>query len=320
MECIEKPSVPPTLETADAPITFKPYQNEKVTISGTNMLTPGENGVGQWQPYDLADGKSIYKIQLPDSWDRGAGNNQIFVNGQVMMEARWPNVPDGIKLDRDDYAISTGGSLGTKRSNDLYNATYQHSGIKNFWKDGYIGFNPGMEWLGRSSKVFNASDGKVNFEIKVWSNHSSGDAGPYTPREDDPFFLWGKLEALDQEEEWFLDGDGKYGPANTLYLWIPGGNPANQSVEMKAKPEVMFDFADQSYIHLKNLNFFAGKVRSYGKSKELMVDKVTSEYGLHSLTGGEEQPLSYLAATIKCSTQRFLTLQLKAYRWKETIT
>ena len=272
--------------TADASITFTAYKDEKVLISNTKLITPGENGVGQWQPHKLPNGKSIYKIQLPSEWDRGAGNNQIFVNGQAMIEARWPNVPDSIKLDRDDYAISTGGSLGAKRSNGLYNATYQHSGIENFWKGGYIGFNPGMEWIGRSSKVLGASDGKVNFEIKVWSNHSSGDAGPYTPREDDPFYLWGKLEALDTQKEWFLDGDGKYGSANTLYLWAPDGNPGDQTVEIKAKPEVMFDLADQSYIHLKNLNFFAGKVRSYGKSKGVMVDKVTSEYGLHSLTGG----------------------------------
>ena len=273
--------------TADAPITFTAYKDEKVVIRNTTVVTPGENGVGQWQPHKLSNGKSIYKIQLPENWDRGVGNNQVFVNGQAMIEARWPNVPDGIKLDRDDYAISTGGSLGAKRSNGKFNATYEHRNIDSFWKGGYIGFNPGREWIGQWSKVLGASDGKVNFEAKLQSNQNTED-DPYTPEKDDPFYLWGKLEALDTQKEWFFDSDGKYGSAKTLYLWVPDGNPANQTVEIKAKPFILFDFADHSHIHVKNIDFFAGKVRSYGDNKGLVLEKVNSQYGIHSLTGGGE--------------------------------
>ena len=268
--------------TADAPITFKPYQNEKVTISGTRELTPGENGVGQWQSHKLSNGKSIHKIQLPDNWDRGLGRNQIFVDDQVMMEARWPNVPDSIKLDRDDYAISTGGSLGSKRSNGMYNASYNHPDLKSYWKGGYIGFNPGMEWRGKTSKILNATDSKVDFEVDIWSTKTE----PYSPEKNDPFFLWGKLEALDAEEEWFLDRDGEYGPANILYLWSPGGTPMKQTIELKAK-QVIFDFADRSHINVKNINFFAGQVRSYSNSEGLVLEEITSEYGIHALQGGE---------------------------------
>ena len=58
-------------------ITFQNYNGESVTVSGADQL-------GNWSNY----GNSIY--QAPMSWDLGEGNNQVFVNGTMVNEARWP--------------------------------------------------------------------------------------------------------------------------------------------------------------------------------------------------------------------------------------
>src|SRR5688500_6549603 len=66
---------PPRSGTAAAPITFQAYPGEQVTVSGADV-------VGGWS----AHGGFVYKAR--QSWDLGFGNNQVFVDGRMMIEAR----------------------------------------------------------------------------------------------------------------------------------------------------------------------------------------------------------------------------------------
>lgn len=69
----------PRSGTADKPITLKPYGNERVTMSGCEPVTG-------WTRHT----NNIWKATMP--WTLGLGRNQVFCNGQVMSEARYPNV------------------------------------------------------------------------------------------------------------------------------------------------------------------------------------------------------------------------------------
>ena len=63
----------------DAPIIFTAYREERVVISGADVVT-------NWSPYS----GHIYKA--PMAWDLGMGNNQVFVDGQMMFQARFPHM------------------------------------------------------------------------------------------------------------------------------------------------------------------------------------------------------------------------------------
>src|SRR4051812_40928693 len=63
-----------------APITFQPYNDEAVTVSGADQIA-----ANSWAIHS----GNIYKTVL--NWDMGEGANQIFLDGQMMTEARWPN-------------------------------------------------------------------------------------------------------------------------------------------------------------------------------------------------------------------------------------
>jgi hypothetical protein len=65
---------------ATQPITFRPYNDETVTISGADVIPSGA--------WTLTNG-NVY--QTPMSWDLGEGANQVFLDGQMIIEARWPN-------------------------------------------------------------------------------------------------------------------------------------------------------------------------------------------------------------------------------------
>jgi hypothetical protein len=66
--------------TQMAPITFQPYNGESVTISGADLIP-----ASAW----TLSGGSIWQATV--SWDLGEGNNQVFLDGKMMIEARWPN-------------------------------------------------------------------------------------------------------------------------------------------------------------------------------------------------------------------------------------
>ncbi len=61
-------------------ITFMPFNGEAVTVSGANVIP-----ATSW----TLSGGSIYKA--PVSSNSSSSFNQVFVDGQMMIEARWPN-------------------------------------------------------------------------------------------------------------------------------------------------------------------------------------------------------------------------------------
>jgi hypothetical protein len=143
--------------------------------------------------------------------------NQVFVDGKMMMEARWPNLADSDDLlNRADFRpiakdAWTAGAGGT--------AILRDSGIPEIpggWAGGtiwYIGW-----YQPQSSTIAASSAGQIEFPSKA----------PEKFR--DSYYLTGKLGALDAEKEWFYDG-------TKLYLWAPGGGPpANVEVKRGTMP------------------------------------------------------------------------------------
>lgn len=74
--------------------------------------------------------------------------------------------------------------------------------------------------------------------------------------DDDRYYLFGKLEALDAPGEWFLDRE-----KNILYFWPPDNkNPENHLIEAKSR-DYGFDLHDKNYIEIVGFNFMASTVR-----------------------------------------------------------
>ena len=84
--------------TAAHPITFRPHENEAVVLTGLDLVIPGANGAGTWQP----DTGEAWKIQLNSAYgsdsgwekDRLAGN-QVWLDGRAMpMRSRQTELRD----------------------------------------------------------------------------------------------------------------------------------------------------------------------------------------------------------------------------------
>ncbi|TAG99978.1 MAG: DUF1565 domain-containing protein [Sphingobacteriales bacterium] len=74
--------IPAGSGTAGNPITYQPYNNETVIISGADVI-------GGWSVHS----GNIYKAAMPSTFlDRSHNqDDQIFIDGKMMFCAKWPN-------------------------------------------------------------------------------------------------------------------------------------------------------------------------------------------------------------------------------------
>ena len=166
-----------------APIIYAPYPGEQVLLSGGSRLSP------KWTPY--RDG--IMKTSVPS----GTTTDQLFVNGQVQILARYPNydanaqylngyAPDAISLERAQRWADPRGA-------------YIHALHQYLWGD--------MHYVitGKSA------DGNVSYE-GGWQNNRP------KPMHAQYRFVENVFEELDSPGEWYLDQ-----AKSTLYFYPPAG-------------------------------------------------------------------------------------------------
>jgi hypothetical protein len=241
--------------TAEAPITFAAYNNENVTISGTEP-------VEGW----TIDRNSVYRSQvnLPVNGysDINFFANQLFVNREMMPEARFPNMDE---KQRDFLRPSLIGG-GVKSQGGLL-ASIENKEIPNLsegWTGAKVWTN---EWYTtRTGTITGGTVEKLTAQMSA-----SWDRGGFW------FYLFGKLELLDSPGEWFYDYKSRI-----LYLWSPDSKlPRN--VEVKQR-NFAFDLSDRSYISLRNLNLFANTITTSDRSINIVIHGIRAKYVSHHMT------------------------------------
>jgi len=262
--------------SASSPITYQSYNNEPVTVSGADRLS-GFTSVGG----------GIYKASMP--WTLGAGNNQVFVNGGMINEARWPNQSLD-SISRPITATFDSATYTTNTTTGLTNATITDAGLTQpagFWVGSTLHAAMGNSTVVVSGTVTSSQPGKL--VISYYANSSTG-----YPEAGDQFHLTGgKLVTLDSTNEWFRDTTGN------LYARVTGDvDPDSTTVEVKRRQNT-FDLSGKSYITVRNLRTFAGTIVTSDSSSHIVLNQITAMYVSHfSLT----DPKKYGGNTTGAST------------------
>ncbi|NOX56097.1 MAG: hypothetical protein GXP27_16980, partial [Planctomycetes bacterium] len=211
----------------DAPIRFTAYPGEIVVLDGTEPIE------GRWTRYKAA----IYKTRTHRRFE------QLFVDGRMMLEARWPNTTFEKLLTRDGWASAGPGSTYQKLRDPELAAT----GID--WTGATAVLNVAHQFWTWSRPVLNHRRGGDTFEYRIKMNPFHSQRKGWW--DDDFYYLIGKLEALDHPTEWYLAQTG------TLYLWPPDGrNPSGRDVRAKAR-DYGFRGANLRHVQLSGFHFFA---------------------------------------------------------------
>ncbi|MCU0772543.1 MAG: fibronectin type III domain-containing protein [Verrucomicrobia bacterium] len=245
-------------------ITFQPYNNEEVTVTGADVVS------GTW----VAHSGNIWKIDVPldNSTDVNGnkvetdGDYQLFVNGWMAAEARWPN---NNGYDPSFPNRATAGSL-TYGTDSAGTASIYYPSNPSWAAGAKINFWPGVSYFLRTGTVTTRSSNYLNV-----SYTSLGDPA-YSAKSGDPFFLWGKLEALDAPGEFFLDRNVT---PYKLYLWAPqDANPNQLTVELKRR-RYAFDLTSRHFITVRGFRLVGANAYVY--SNGALLDGLKVLYASH---------------------------------------
>jgi hypothetical protein len=235
--------------TTDAHITFAAYQGECVTVNGADVLT------ATWKPYQ----GSIYAA------DTSLRFIQLFANGQMLNEARWPNA------DPDDLVHMSLAKAGPNTTETTLEGPTLPAGD---WTGAYVFSIPGQRWKSYTRKIEGYDQVK---KVASWSlpMRETPAEPALAPRARDTYYVFGSLLALDSAGEWFQDpATGK------VYLWAPGSvDPGTLKIEVKQR-DYGFNLGARSYIDITGVRLFATSIRMLGAS-HCVVDGVHARYVSH---------------------------------------
>ena len=235
--------IPTNSGTSANPIRFYAYNNETVTVSGADVLT------STWTVHS----GSIYKAPTSLNFI------QLFVDGRMMNEARWPNAVVDDLLHMPRATPDTGSNISTIVDSELPAGDWNNANVQLMF--GYSGY---------VKKV-------VNYQAGNRFNFDSADTGGNGPQAGtSKYYMFGKLIALDTATEWYLDN-----VSHIVYLWTSNNlSPSQHTVEIKQR-DYAFNLSNRSYIEVKGFNIFASAV-NMANSQHCTIDSCNMKYGDHN--------------------------------------
>lgn len=182
-------------------ITFGAYG------TGDNPILAGSVNITGWKPTTSPGlNAKIYEADVSALPLTDKGIQHLFVNGNLMTIARYPNVD----TPADKNWLKVGASASTDAFTDPALVTYGKP--DGYWKGATLRIR-GYSWTYTALPItgYNAANGKITAK-------GLGDQLPEWG-----YFLDGKLEELDNPGEWYYDADAK-----KVYLYPPHSNDPNQ--------------------------------------------------------------------------------------------
>lgn len=243
---------------------------EKVVLQGSRHFSPGQDGFGDWEVHR----DSIFKISVPSERVMDELGNFLFVNGEPMQLARFPNsfsffVPDREEMVWSEEVHQMDEGLVAYTANEL--AGYEADA----WTDAAMWFFSGYGWWGSFRRIAGSEPGKLIFTPPV-SEFAQ-------PDRDDPFILFDHLSALDEPGEWFLDTRGNSGPKNTLYVWMPdGSDPRDHVFELRHLVHGIY-VDSAKHVRFENLNLVAAQIYSGPHASHIHFSGINSKFGQTNL-------------------------------------
>lgn len=209
---------------ADKPIVFRASKRAPVIVSGAEPVSNWARRSGR-----------IYSAPL--NW----APEQVFMDGQMMNLACWPNAP----LDpmRPTWATA-GAGTGLNALVDPNLPQLDLTGAM-------LRILPGEHWVSwtRPVKAQDRTAHMLTFESN-W-----GQDWAHAVREGSRYVLFGSPTLLDAPGEWYFDA-----AANALSLWMPDGDdPSQHRVEAKRR-DLAFDLSGREHIRLEGFRMLAATI------------------------------------------------------------
>lgn len=231
--------------TAQAPVVYRPYQQESVTISGADVVrnwTRSENGA--------------YQAALPADFFRSAMNqsDQVFVDGRMVPLARWPNTSGGLSRPAKSTITNFIGKTRDKVTN-WTTAVFEDANLAPAPDGAYVGaeivIQPNKDaWSWTVSGTVVAHTGRQLTIRSRSDNGQDGNQARYAVGS--RYYLHNLRRLLDANGEWFHDNK-----AGKLILRAPDGGDPNLHVVEAKRRDYAFNLDSKSYVTVQGFHLFA---------------------------------------------------------------
>ena len=244
--------VPPNSGAAGAPITFRAYNGESVTVNGADVV----NG---WTAY----AGNVYAAPLAGAFFTSAVNqsDQVFVDGQMLNLARWPNTAYNSVANPAAVSYPVKSTITAFISKNRDNSTnwttveFEDTALTPAVNGYYVGAEVVVQpnangWSWTLSGTVVAQTGT---HLTIQSRNDSGqDGNSAVYAVGSRYYLHNQAQLLDTAGEWYHDK-----AAGRLLLWTPDSDsPSLHTVEAKRR-DYCFDLSNRAYITLQGVNQFA---------------------------------------------------------------
>ena len=243
------------------PLRFVAMPGEKVVLSGADVLA------GSWARYrDRTYALKTYRKFV-----------QLFVDGKMMPEARWPNSRPEDLLTPSRAAAGEGTGYEVLADPKLPPGD---------WEGATVLIWPGQRWVSATRRVTNYEPGRRfrfdrSLQPKTPDPYHASD--PYQPRAGNPYVLIGSLAGLDSPGEWYLDEK-----AGVVYLWPPNGDsPEVHRVEAKQR-DYAVDLSGLGFVEVKGFDIIGAAV-SMAESHDCLLEDCRLRYVDHFRDFGPDE-------------------------------
>jgi hypothetical protein len=235
------------------PIVYRPFENAPVIISGAEVITGWSKDGDAWKAARPGDFyKSVYNY-----------SDQVFADGTMLLQARWPNTPHD-QLSYPQQATITTFLSKTRDQETRWTTAVFEDDVCPFETIGKNLVGAKMT-LQPSYKAWSwTSTGTVE---KTEATEAGGTRFTYKTRNDNgrdgksevydvgaKYFVFDKKELLDAPGEWFHDT-----ATGQLYVRLPGdADPTLGKVTVEARArDFAFNLSEKAYITVQGFELFA---------------------------------------------------------------
>ena len=240
------------------PIVFRAENpDEEVVVTGANPI-PHD----QWTKVS----ENIFKANIALHLGH---ENQIFLNGKTMVEARWPNI--GEDMLKPGMAVMDEGTTPEMIVCQELPA-YDYSGA-NIW------IHAPKYWTNWITEVLEYSEKTLTIE------NVAPYPGPRRHETDEgaDFFIFGIKDALDADNEWYYDKEKK-----ALYVYRSNGKLPEKEYLVKRRMQA-FDFSGKKHLELHEFTLFGASVVTNKQTESVLINRVKVFYPYYSSRSSDGQ-------------------------------
>lgn len=256
--------------------------------SQTLAAAPGENpvisGLDIVSGWTQESGSDLFVADMDWSIDTtyqttgskvAGGGNQIFINGEMAYEARWPNA---------GVTEASGGGLFqfAKAAFDTVtmNFTTKTAVIQDSQLSALEGINlagatmwyiSGQKWNSRPGTVLAHNGQKLTINLNGEAAQAA--AQYYQPKPGNEYILYGLKALLDTGDEWYWD-------SVTRKVYVKG-DPSGRVIESKRR-ETAIDLSDTKAVTVRGISIRGATVMTSSGTEDAVLDGIKAEYINHA--------------------------------------